>query len=481
MRSRTAFAIATLTAATAIALAGATGNAPAQGYGAGAPVNVGPRAPNISPVTPRVEPRFNRGPFQLASPPTDGDKTTTAKSSSGKSSTQSSQSGPSGQPTGTGPANARAVPNEVVIEVAGTPSEQQVEALAQRHRLTRVQSQVMPLTGSTFFRWRIPDQRSMTTVLRQLQADPNVRSVQRNYVFTADQAQPAAGAAGDPAQYTLAKLRVPQAHELARGERVLVAVIDSGIDVNHPELAGVIAGGFDTLEVDEPPHAHGTGIAGAIAAQARLRGVAPKAQILAVRAFGAYAGSAEGTTFNILRGLDWSVTRGARIVNMSFTGPNDPALRRGLAAAHRHGVLLIAAAGNAGPKSPPLYPAADPNVIAVTATDAQDRLFARSNRGGYIDVAAPGVDILLPAPGRTYQVTSGTSFAAAHVSGVAALILERQPKLRPDEVRKVLIASTKDLGPKGRDEQFGSGLTDAFAAVSSLGATAADASTAGQR
>ena len=87
--------------------------------------------------------------------------------------------------------------------------------------------------------------------------------------------------------------------------------------------------------------------------------------------------------------------------------------------------MLIAAAGNAGAKSPPLYPAANPNVIAVSATDQQDKLFSASNRGNYIALAAPGVDIFLPAPDGKYQMTSGTSFSAAYVSGVAALLLER--------------------------------------------------------
>jgi subtilisin family serine protease len=150
---------------------------------------------------------------------------------------------------------------------------------------------------------------------------------------------------------------------------------------------------------------------------------------------------------------------------MSFAGPHDPAIQRLLAAARAKGVVLIAAAGNAGPSSPPLFPAADPNVIAVTATDSEDRLFSASNRGRHIAIAAPGVDILVPAPGASYQIQSGTSFAAAHVSGVAALLLERRPDLTPDAVRKILISTARDLGPRGRDDQFGAGLADAFNAI----------------
>ena len=170
---------------------------------------------------------------------------------------------------------------------------------------------------------------------------------------------------------------MPQAHALAKGDDVLVAVIDSGVDTNHPELAGAIAQTFDTLPAPMTPHKHGTAIAGLIAAHGKLTGAAPAANILAIRAFDPTAKGADGTTFNILKGLDWAAANGARVINMSFAGPSDPALHRSLAAAHKKGIVLVAAAGNAGPKSPPLYPAADPNVIAVTATDADDKLFAQ--------------------------------------------------------------------------------------------------------
>ena len=145
--------------------------------------------------------------------------------------------------------------------------------------------------------------------------------------------------------------------------------------------------------------------------------------------------------------------------------PADPLLARALAALHQKGTILIAAVGNAGPKSPPLYPAADPNVIAVTATDADDQLFALSNRGAYIAVAAPGADILVLAPDGAYQLSSGTSFAAAYVTGIAALMLERKPGLDPDTLKKALQNSAKDLGPKGRDDQFGAGLADAYQGI----------------
>ena len=149
---------------------------------------------------------------------------------------------------------------------------------------------------------------------------------------------------------------------------------------------------------------------------------------------------------------------------MSFTGPRDPSIEQRVAQVRKMGLIVIAAAGNAGPKSGPLYPAAYPNVIAVTATDADDKVFQGANRGSHIAVAAPGVDILLPAPAAAYQGTTGTSFAPAEVSGVVA----RKPALGPEGVRKVLTGTARDLGPKGVDAQFGSGLVDAYLAVQSL-------------
>ena len=139
-------------------------------------------------------------------------------------------------------------------------------------------------------------------------------------------------------------------------------------------------------------------------------------------------------------------------------GPRDPSLERALKAAHDKGVdpdrgrrQCRAAVRRR------CIPAADPHVIAVTATDIDDRLFTGANRGNHIAIAAPGVDILVPAPEGEYQVTTGTSVATAHISGVVALMLERNPRLTPADVRKILISSAKRLGPTN---EFGAGLVD---------------------
>ena len=368
--------------------------------------------------------------------------------------------------------NLNAVSHELVAEIDGALTDLQADELARRHGLVRVGSQNFPLLGTTIGLFRIADRRPTDVVSREFATEASVRSVQLNYRYVL-QDQKAVPVEGDPAQYALAQLRLPQAHTLAHGMNVTIAVIDSGIDANHPELANSIADSFDALGSKEGPHVHGTGIAGAIAAHAKLMGSAPEVRILAIRAFGAASSGAESTSYVILKGLDYAALHGAQIINMSFAGPKDPLIERGVAATAAKGIVLVAAAGNAGAKSPPLYPAANPNVIAVSGTDAKEKLFTASNRGSYIALAAPGADIFLPAPDGKYQMTSGTSFSAAFVSGIAALLLERNPALKPNEVRAILTATARDLGAPGRDDLFGAGEADAYAAATAAVGTPA--------
>ena len=364
-------------------------------------------------------------------------------------------------------ANLLTIPNEIVAEIEGT--EAQADEIARRHGLRRVESQNFPLIGATIGLFRITDRRPADAVSREFASEAGVRSVQFNYRYVL-QEQKGPLSEKDSVQYALEKLHLPEAHALAHGTGVRVAVIDSSIDVRHPELANSIVESFDALGSSEGPHVHGTGIAGAIAAHAKLTGSAPAAQILAIRAFGAGTGGAQSNSYVILKSLNYAVVKGAQVINMSFAGPKDPIIERGITAVAMHNIVMIAAAGNAGAKSPPLYPAANPNVIAVSATDAQDHLFSASNRGGYIAVAAPGVDVFLPAPDDKYQLTSGTSFSAAYVSGLAALMLERNPALKPDDLRATLMKTARDLGSPGRDDLFGAGEANAFAAVQAVAA-----------
>jgi subtilisin family serine protease len=401
----------------------------------------------------------NTKPIQTAKKEHDEEK----KPKAGSQPAQQAARNPSGVP----PANEqRYVPDEVVVEVAGSAGSQQINGLARRFRLTSIESVNFQLGGTTLIRWRIPDRRSVPVVVRALETDASVLFAQPNYLFelVEDKAPAAAAGEGDPEQYVLEKMHLPEAHQLVRG-KVLVAVIDSGVDVAHPDLAGDIADTFDAVGagVGLQVHVHGTAIAGSIAAHGRLMGAAPAAQILAVRAFSGQA--QDGTTFAIMKGLDWAVQHGARAINMSFAGPQDPGISRGIAVAHDKGVALVAAAGNKGADSPPLFPGADRNVIAVTSTDKNDQLPAFANRGPYVAVAAPGVDLMLIAPGNSLQRLSGTSFSAAYVTGTVALMLERKPRLSPDELRQALVASAHHVGDKAINDQSGGGLVDAYQAI----------------
>ncbi|MCK1361616.1 S8 family serine peptidase [Bradyrhizobium sp. 199] len=477
-------------------------------------ISVPTRTPTISPsITPRVSPniaaravRVDRGPRTIAAIPhtttlrirpttpvlpyaryspnlyaactapyPDADGECTGKPNAGGQGTGKSakKSAGKGRGNNTSVAASRSFANEFVAEIDGTLSPGDADELARRHGLTRVSSESFPLIGATFGLFRITDGRPYETVRREFAADGSVRSVQANFRYVLQDQKSAPPSEGDPAQYALTKLRLPQAHTLAHGANVTVAVIDSGIDVRHPELANSVADNFDALGSTEGPHVHGTGVAGAIVAHDRLMGSAPEARIIAIRAFGGTNGGAESSSYIILRSLNYAAEHGAQIVNMSFAGPKDAVIERAIAATAARGLVLIAAAGNAGAKSPPLYPAANPNVIAVSATDQQDRLFTASNRGNYIAVAAPGVDIFLPATDGKYQMTSGTSFSAAYVSGVAALLLERNYALKPEALRMTLAKTARDLGSPGRDELFGDGQTDAFAAVMAVPADSA--------
>jgi Subtilase family len=379
--------------------------------------------------------------------------------------------------TGVPPAGeTRFVSTEMVFHVGPGVSRQTVDASASRLGLTVVGVQTSGITGGTLYHFSLPPGRQVADVVRSLEAE-RAGIPSPNYVFriTQDTASDTSSAAGTPEQYIVEKLRLAEVHKVATGREVLVAVIDSKVDANHPDLAGAIAEHYDAVGRPEQAHSHGTGMAGAIASHRKLLGIAPAARILAVHAFSTSSRqSPEATTRQIIAGIEWAINRGARIINMSFAGPYDPMIQLAMRNAAAKGVILIAASGNMGAKSPPLYPAADPHVIAVTATDQSDSLFAQAVRGPHLAVAAPGVDVMVPAPDDTYQLTTGTSVAAAHVSGVAALLLERHPSVNSRTVLEVLTSTARNLNPKGRDDQYGWGLIDPAAALQELDSRIAD-------
>jgi hypothetical protein len=380
-------------------------------------------------------------------------------------------------------AETRYVQNEVVFEFKPNASPASIDQIIAANRLERIASWKFKLTDSILYRYRITDGRSVSIVIAALEQNPNVLSAQPNYIYALQQAAPIpvskVSNTNLPPQYAVEIMHVKEAHKLAKGSNVLISVIDSAIDKDHPELLGTLTQTFDPVGGIAKPDAHGTAMSGALSAHGQLAGIAPDAKIIAVRAFAGKDETAEttksgaqGTSFHVLRGLDWSYEQNARIVNMSFAGPKDPALSRMIAAAKDKRMVIIAAAGNAGIASAPLYPAADPNVIAVAATDTQSKLYIQSNRGAYISVAAPGVDVLVAAPNGAYDFSTGTSVATAHVSGVAALILQKQPNLDSDGVRKALksTATGLKLGDKPDTGKVDTDVVDALAALKAIGA-----------
>ena len=263
------------------------------------------------------------------------------------------------------------------------------------------------------------------------------------------------------------KFHLADAHRITKGDNVVIAVIDSEIDSNQPDLAGRVIDRYDAGCGAILPrcawHRHGRRDR-VPRTSARHR---PERQHHRDLRLWRHR-PAQATSIKIINGLDYAIQHGARIVNMSFAGPHDPALSQELQIAREKGILVIAAAGNEGPKSPPLYPGADRSVMAVTATDEHDRLFNGANQGKYVTVAAPGVDILVPAPDGEVQFTTGTSVATANVSGVAALLLPTNHRSSPEEIRAILVRTARHLGPEGINPQFGAGLVDPLKALEFL-------------
>jgi hypothetical protein len=369
------------------------------------------------------------------------------------------------------PANERRyVPDEVIFVMNANAPANAVRNVVRRFNLTLIAEEQSQLVGAVLHRYRIPSRTTVPAAIRAMARSPGVGYVQPNYLFDRPnyvfrlQSASTTQGGGASMQYVVDHLRLPEAHRLAQGEQVPIAVIDSGVEATHPEMTGRIAKSFDAIGGAFQPHEHGTGMAGAIVAHAQLTGVSPRANILAARAFapGQSTGSS-GTSFHILKAMDWSIREGARVINMSFAGPRDPLMTRAIQVAASQRIAMVAAMGNEGPGAPVSFPAADPNVIAVTATDQAGRLFSAASRGNHVAVAAPGVEIILPAPRGGYQISSGTSVAAAHVSGIAALLLERQPDLDPAQLRQIL-QETARRGPTA-DPLLGAGLADPVPAL----------------
>ncbi len=371
--------------------------------------------------------------------------------------------------------NKRHRAREILIEVANDSSDQLKQALAKQYGVEVREVGVIALIGARIWHLTLARDRDLAAVLGRLLQDNRIVSAQPNYVYTPVQGADRRPAAG-PAKAAL----TPQPDGAgASRANVKVAIIDTCIDRDHSEIQGEVQAYFDATPSPAkvcPGENHGTAVASLIGGRGQIHGSALGAALMEARAFTVTGEEKEvaATSREIALALDWSANQGARIANLSFAGPSDSLVERAVAAAYTKGIVLVGAAGNGGPVSSPLYPAAYPEVIAVTATDAKRALYSAANRGPYIAVSERGVDVIVAQIHETYGMESGTSFAAATVSGIAAHLIELRPKATPDKICAALQKTADRLSAKERDELFGYGLVNASAAARFIEAGASE-------
>ena len=278
-------------------------------------------------------------------------------------------------------------------------------------------------------------------------------------------------------QWYLDAVHAPQAHAITRGQGVVVAVIDSGVDAGHPDLAGAVlpgksfgAPGSQAGRTD--PDGHGTKMAGVIAARGGGRnhalGIAPASSILpvAVNASGGAMGS-------LAPAVNWAVDHGAKVISMSIGRPpgavSPPGEVEAISAAVARGVVVVTSVGNQPTQTAPNVLTEIPGVVTVAGTGRSGTVYPGSIAAPQVALAAPGENIVSPALrsefASGYSNGTGTSEATAIVSGIAALIIAKYPGLNGTNVINRLIASSVDAGPPGRDNQYGFGVVDAQRAL----------------
>ncbi|MFY9217969.1 MAG: S8 family peptidase [Tepidanaerobacteraceae bacterium] len=264
------------------------------------------------------------------------------------------------------------------------------------------------------------------------------------------------------------KIEAPDVWKRCQGEGIKVGIIDTGIDLTHPDLKGNIKETYsvvDGISADDD-NGHGTHVAGIIAAldnDIGVVGVAPKAEIYSVKAFDK---KGRGTVSDIIDALQWCVENKVHVINMSFgIGTNSRALKRAIGAAHRHKIIMVAAAGNSGARDSVLYPAKYPEVIAVAASDSKDQAADFSSRGPEVNIIAPGVDVSSTYINEEYKNLSGTSMACPHVVGACALLMSISGT-KAESVKKAILSTAKDIGLP--EETQGVGLVNVSAAVSNI-------------
>lgn len=320
---------------------------------------------------------------------------------------------------------------------------------------------------------------------------PHARRLVAGLVATAFVVLPASPAHADSIraqQWSLEAMHTDEAWQTTRGEGVTVAVLDTGVDDQHPDLAGsVLPGkdfiGFGATRGDRAWARHGTAMAGIVAGHghgpgrdAGVLGIAPEAKILPVRVILEGSDKARdrarktrGTA--LAQGIRWAADQGADVINLSLGDDSESAHpEAGEDAAVQYalskGSVVVASAGNGGEKGDHVsYPAAYPGVIAVTAVDRWGTHASFSTRRWYATVSAPGVNIVIADPDRRYYEGWGTSAAAAFVSGAVALVRSAHPELTPAQVKRLLMDTARDAPEGGRDDSKGYGMVDPAAAL----------------
>lgn len=265
------------------------------------------------------------------------------------------------------------------------------------------------------------------------------------------------------------QLKVSDLHDVnLTGKGIIIAVLDTAVDVTHPDIAHAILGyaNYAQDEFKAISH-HGTGVAGIIAAQNNetgVLGVAPDAKIISIKVLDE---SGSGSLQAIVKGIHEAIARGAHIINMSL-GANvgTPGLKKAIEMATAKGILVVCAAGNSGADNDVSYPAKYPQTFGVAATNQNARVSVFSSRGWEVDIAAPGERILTTWKDHNYAKVSGTSFAAPYISGLFALFLQAGVKISHDLLKKTAI----DIEELGNDTKSGYGLIDPKKIVSSWSA-----------
>lgn len=293
-------------------------------------------------------------------------------------------------------------------------------------------------------------------------------------------------------RWNMSKINAPTAwNRNVSGLGVTIAIVDTGVDLTHPDLADNLVSGISVVSNTTSPdddHGHGThvaGIAAGVANNGGIMGVAPEANIMPVKVLDK---NGSGYMFHVAQGVIWAADHGADVINMSLSGVNNSStLANAVTYAYNKGALLAAAAGNCGDynyvyngcsyEDQPSYPAALANVLAVASTTSADDQSSFSTQGSYVDIAAPGSSIYSSYPPSSYATENGTSQAGPHVAGLAALIWQKNPAYTAAQVRAQIQNTAVDLGTTGWDVQFGYGRINAAAALG-LSVTGAGAASA---